>query len=253
MPELPMLLRGKVCVTTGTSRGIGLAAARAIARAGARVVVNSRDAAACEQAAAALRAEGHEAIGCAGDVTSAAQMRTLVDAAQQHYGRIDLAFLNAGNLFGFGPLASTPESRLRASLDVNLVGPFHGLQAILPAMTAAGGGAIVVTSAGAGLRGRAGLADYAASKWGVIGLCLSAALEAAKAGIRINLVAPGYIATDSWLALLGGRAEALAATVPLGRLGQPEDVADVVTWLLSDASRYVTGAVIPIDGGLTIA
>ena len=250
------ILAGNVCVLTGASRGIGRAAALAIARQGAKVVINSRDAAACEAVVAQITAAGGNAAAFAGDVTQREAMQALVAFAQQRFGHIDRAFLNAGNLFGAGPLVTTPPERLRASLDVNLVGPFHGLQALIPAIRDGGGprgGAIVVTSAGAGLRGRAGLADYAASKWGVIGLCLSAALEAAKLGIRINVIAPGYIATESWMTMLGARAEQLAAAVPLGRLGQPEDVGDVVTWLLSDASRYVTGAVLPIDGGLTIA
>ena len=252
-PAYRGVLAGKTCLVTGASRGIGRAAARAIAAQGARVLVNSRDLDSCERVVGEILAAGGEALACAGDVTRQADMQRLVATAQQAWGRIDLAFLNAGNLFGFGPVATAPEARLRDTLEVNLVAPFFGLQALIPAMAAGGGGAIVVTSAGAGLRGRAGLADYAASKWGVIGLALSAALEAAKQQVRINVVAPGYIATESWMNLLGARAEQLAATVPLGRLGQAEDVGDAAVWLLSDASRYVTGAVLPVDGGLTIA
>jgi len=247
-----MSFTGKVCIVAGASRGIGRVAAETLARAGAHVVVSSRDAAACEAVAAGIRQTGGQATAVAADVTRASDMQTLVDRVVQRHGRLDLAFHNAGNLFGMSPLHETAVKRFEDTIAVNLHGPFYGLHAYLPAMIKGGGGAIVVTTAGSGLRPRASLADTSASKWGANGLCQAAALEVAKHNVRINVVAPGFIATESWMALLGANAKPLAARVPLGRLGEASDVADVVMWLLGDGARYVTGAVIPVDGGLVL-
>lgn len=245
------MLQGKVCIVTGGSRGIGRAAARAIAAAGAAVVISSRDEAACMAAAAELRSEGAQAAGFAADVTSSDAMEALAAFALDRFGGLHLSFLNAGTIQPPMPVAGITPQRFDEILSVNLRGTFLALRAQMPLLSRQGG-AVVITSAGSGLRGRAGLADYCASKWGVIGLALAAAQEAGPNGVRVNVVAPGYIASDAWLDMLGGHAAALQARVPLGAIGQPSDVADVVCWLLSDAARYVTGAVIPVDGGLLI-
>jgi NAD(P)-dependent dehydrogenase (short-subunit alcohol dehydrogenase family) len=240
----------KVAIVIGASRGIGAASAAALARKGAAVALTSRDLAACEALASQLRAEGFDAIAEALDVRDAEQTATAVNAVAAHYGRIDQAFINAGVLLGGSPLQDTPLTRFRETVDTNLGGVFHCLRALIPVMSREPGGAIVVNSAGSGLRGRAMVADYAASKWGAIGLALSAAQETGPNGLRINVIAPGYVGTDAWMGMLGAQAPTLARRVPLGRIGAPEEVADVVAWLLSDEARYVHGVVVPIDGGL---
>lgn len=245
------MLEGKVCVVTGGSRGIGRAAARTIAAAGAAIVVSSRDKAACEDTAAELRSEGAVAASFAADVTSVDDMEALAAFACDRFGGLDLSFLNAGTIHPPLPLSDITPERFDEILAVNLRGTFLALRAQMP-LLARQGGAVVITSAGSGLRGRAGLADYCASKWGVIGLAQAAAQEAGPNGVRINVVAPGYIASEAWLDMLGAHAAGLQSRVPLGAIGQPADVAELVCWLLSDAARYVTGAVIPVDGGLLI-
>ncbi len=240
----------KAAMVIGASRGIGAAAAAALARKGVAVTLTSRSLTACEDLAGRLRAEGCIASAAELDVRDAEQAVETVEAAAARYGRLDQAFINAGVLLGGSLLQDTPLSRFRDTIDTNLGGVFHALRALIPVMSRQPGGAIVVNSAGSGLRGRAMVADYAASKWGAIGLALSAAQETGPKGLRINVIAPGYIGTDAWMGLLGAQAPTLAQRVPLGRIGTPEEVADVAAWLLSDEARYVHGVVVPIDGGL---
>jgi len=137
-------------------------------------------------------------------------------------------------------------------MRANMYGLFHSLKALVPLLKLSDEAAVVVTSAGSGLRGRPGVAAYAGAKWGMIGLSLSAAVELAPDNIRLNVIAPGYIATDTWMNTLGSQAETLASKVPLGRLGTAEEVADAVAWLLSPQARYLAGTVIPVDGGLVV-
>lgn len=244
-----MDLSGKTCVVTGASRGIGKAAALAIGEAGANVVVSARDSDGCRAVAAAITEAGGRSLAVPADVTDEAAVAALVEQAAARFGSVELAFLNAGNILPPAPVETIATERFDALLNVNLRGVFFGLRALLPPLKAQGG-AVVVNSAGSGLRGRAGLADYCASKWGVIGLAMAVAQEAGSAGVRVNVIAPGYIASDSWLDMLGGSAGVLAGRVPLRRIGTPEEVGNTVAWLLSDEARYVSGAVIPVDGGM---
>lgn len=246
-------LQGRNCVVVGSSRGIGLAAARAIAAAGASVAVLSREAAAAEAVAATLRADGARAAGFEVDVRDDASVERAVAAAEAALGPLTLAFHNAGELRAPAPLPKIPPAQFREVVEVNLFGVFHSLRALLPRMAAAGGGSIVVNAATSGLRGRPMIGDYAAGKWGAIGLALAAAAESGPQGVRVNVVAPGSIASESWRSMMGAQADALAARLPLRRIGTPDEVAEVVAWLLSDAARYITGAVLPVDGGLLAA
>jgi NAD(P)-dependent dehydrogenase (short-subunit alcohol dehydrogenase family) len=244
------VLEERVFLVTGASRGIGRATAIAIARAGGHVTVAARDLQACETVVAEICAAGGEALAYQADVTCEDDMVGLVLATITRFGRIDGAFLNAGTIMPPQPLEAIDAERFDAVIGVNLKGPFLALKAIIPHI-AQPGGSIVVNSAGSGLRGRPLMSEYCASKWGVIGLSLAAAQELAPRGIRVNVIAPGYIATDSWAAMLGNHAPALASRVPLRTLGTPEQIAKSVLWLLGDASDYVTGTVLPIDGGLS--
>lgn len=240
----------RTALVVGASRGIGEAAVRALARRGCALALASRNVAACEAICGELRADGVEARAYALDVRDAELVSAVVEKVAGDFGGIDQAFLNSGVLLGGSAIENTPLSRFRDTVDTNLGGVFHCLRALIPLMTKARGGAIVVNSAGSGLRGRAGVADYAASKWGAIGLALSAAQETGPKGLRINVIAPGYIATEAWMGMLGGQADTFAQRVPLRRIGGADDVADVVAWLLSDEARYIHGVVVPVDGGL---
>ncbi len=248
-----MDLEAKVCLVIGASRGIGRAAADAIAACGARVIVSSRDESACRAVVAGIEAHGGTACAKVADVTDPDSLTSLGQFIGDEFGQIDLAFLNAGTLRGAAPIPEIPREQLRITVETNLYGAFFSLQTVLPLMKKNADSSIVINSAGNGMRGRAMVADYVASKWGVVGLGLSAALEAAADKIRVNVIAPGFIGTDAWMNKLGAQQDSLAARVPLGTIGKPEDVAAVVVWLLSPASRYVTGAVVPIDGGLLAA
>lgn len=244
------MLDGRTFVVTGASRGIGRAAAVAIAGAGGKVVVSARNRSDCDAVAADIAASGGVALSHAADVTSESDMTKLVAATLDRFGHFDGAFLNAGTIKPPQPLEAIDEARFDAVIAANLKGPFLALKAMIPHIDAPGG-AIVVTSAGSGLRGRPLMSEYCASKWGVIGLSLAAAQELAPRGIRLNVIAPGHVATDSWKSLLGDHAETLSAKVPLRRIGLPADIAEAVVWLLGPSSGYVTGAVLPVDGGMT--
>ncbi len=211
-PNQNGLLAGKVALITGASRGIGAAAARAFAQAGAAVA-------------------------------------RLVQRTLDAYSRLDAAFNNAGDGHQPTPLADLAVDDFDRAVRSTLRGVFLSMKEEIPAMLAGGGGAIVNMASTAGLRGVPGLAGYVASKHGIIGLTQTAALDYAPRHIRINAVAPGPIATHRLAQLTDERREQMAATVPLHRLGQPEEVAATVVWLCSDHASFITGAKIPIDGG----
>lgn len=245
------VLAGKVCVIVGASTGIGKATAEAAARAGASVVLAARRLDLCEQTAAAIRAGGGHALAVRTDATRPEDHERLAQLAAAEYGGIDLAFVNAGSIVGVSSVVETPVERFRAQADINLFAVQRALATLVPRIAARGGGAVVVNAARGGLRGAPGLGTYAATKAGAIMLSLVAAQEAARDGVRINVVAPGYIGSESWWRMMGEGGRGLAARVPLGRIGETAEVADVVVWLLSDGARYVAGTVIPVDGGMT--
>jgi NAD(P)-dependent dehydrogenase (short-subunit alcohol dehydrogenase family) len=240
---------GKVALVAGASRGIGATTARAFARAGAAVVLGARDEQALESVAAEIRAEGGRALAVRTDVADPASMEALVERAVGTYGRLDAAFNNATAGPLPAPLAEIDPDEFDQGIATNVRGTFLGLKFQIRAMLRTGGGAIVNMASGAGLTGVSGLAAYVAGKAGIIGLTKVAALDYADHGIRVNVVAPGPILTHH-LEAAGEEAQRMAGlSTPMRRVGQSSEVADVVLWLCSDRSSFVTGTVIPIDGG----
>ncbi len=248
-PNRNGLLAGKVALITGASRGIGAAAARAFAQAGAAVVLAARDEQVLAVVAREIRATGGRALAVPTDVGDPAAVARLVQRTLDAYSRLDAAFNNAGDGHQPTPLADLAVDDFDRAVRSTLRGVFLSMKEEIPAMLAGGGGAIVNMASTAGLRAVPGLAGYVASKHGIIGLTQTAALDYARRHIRVNAVAPGPIATHRLAQLPAEGREQVAATVPLHRLGQPEEVAATVVWLCSDQASFITGATIPIDGG----
>jgi NAD(P)-dependent dehydrogenase (short-subunit alcohol dehydrogenase family) len=249
-PELGyQFLRGRVALVAGASRGIGATTAEAFAAAGAAVVLGGRDTAALESVASRIRSRGGQALPVGFDVTDAESVRSLVDQTLSAFGRLDAAFNNATA----GPLparlADIDPGEFDLGIATNIRGTFLGMKFQIPAMLRSGGGAIVNMASIAGLNGTANLAAYVAGKAGIIGLTKVAALDYADQGIRVNVLAPGPILTYH-LEAAGERAQQLAAqSTPMRRVGRAAEVAQAVLWLCSDQSSFVTGTVLPIDGG----
>jgi NAD(P)-dependent dehydrogenase (short-subunit alcohol dehydrogenase family) len=249
IPVSSELLRDKVAVVVGASRGIGAATARVFAASGAKVVLASRDEKALERLASELRSAGGEALVAPTDVTDAQQVSALVERTLAKYGRLDVAFNNAGGGNRPTPLVDMSVEDIDRSLGLNLRGVLLAMKFELSAMIAGGGGAIVNMSSTAGLQGARGLAAYSAAKHGIVGATKSAALEYAARNVRVNVVAPGPILNDQMAALPEEHRAPIARAVPVGRIGRPEEVAAAVAWLCSDQAAFVTGSVLSIDGG----
>jgi NAD(P)-dependent dehydrogenase (short-subunit alcohol dehydrogenase family) len=254
------MLRGKVAIVTGAARGIGKATALALARQGAQVAAVDIDAAGAQQTAAAAQQLGVTALARAIDVADPAQVNSMVEQVVAQFGRIDCLVNNAYISGGYAPVAETTDEVWNRVLAVNLTGYFNCARAAARVMIAQGGGAMVNLSSGAGLRGSisAGV-QYSASKAGIIGLTKGLAADLAPQGIRVNCIAPGLIDTglgapDRWSGWTRAEVERYAQRdIALGRVGAPEDIADVVVFLLSDAARFMTGEVIVVDGGAGLA
>ncbi len=251
---MPGRLEGKVTLITGAGSGIGRATALACACEGARLVVADRVVAGGQETVAMIEQEGGEATFVQVDVTQADEVEALVAQVVATYGRIDCAHNNAGIEGQLARTADYLEDDWDRVIAVNLKGVWLCMKHEIPPMLQQGGGAIVNTASLAGLVGARRLSAYVASKHGVVGLTKTAALEYAKAGIRINAVCPGIIHTSMVERMyLDQRPELearLIATEPIGRLGQPEEVAQAVLWLCSDAASFVTGHTMTVDGGL---
>jgi 3-oxoacyl-[acyl-carrier protein] reductase len=237
-----------VAFVTGSTRGIGLAIARALVGAGAKVAIVGRD----QARAAAVAAElGERAAGFACDVAEGSQVEAAITAAESALGPIDLLVNNAG-LTRDNILLRLTDDDWDAVLDANLKGAFHTTKAVIKGMMKRRAGRIVNITSIVGLTGNKGQANYAASKAGLIGFTKSVAKEYASRGILANCVAPGFIETDMTAALPEAARASLLEDIALGRLGRPEDVAGAVLFLASDLAAYVTGQVLVVDGGLVV-
>jgi NAD(P)-dependent dehydrogenase (short-subunit alcohol dehydrogenase family) len=247
MTEQPM--SGRVALVAGASKGIGAATAAAFADAGAAVVLAARDAAALEAVAGRIRTSGGVATAIHVDVTEAESVRALVTTTLERHGRLDYAFNNAAAGPLPAPLAEIDPGEFDRGIATHIRGTFLGMKFEIPAMLRSGGGAVVNMASIAGLNGTANLAAYVAGKAGIIGLTKVAALDYADQGVRVNVVAPGPILTYH-LEAAGPEAQRLAGlSTPSRRVGTPDEVARTVLWLCSDQSSFVTGTVIPVDGG----
>ena len=244
-----MTFTGKVALIAGASPGIGAAAARAFARAGASVVLAARDEQALDSVAASIRTTGGHARAIVTDVGDAASVEELVQQTLSTFGRLDAAFNNATDAPLPAPLADIDPADFDRGIRTNIRGTFLGMKYQIPAMLRSSGGAIVNMASLAGLNGVANLAAYVAGKAGIIGLTKVAALDYADQGIRVNVVAPGPILTHH-LERAGEEAQRGAArSTPMRRVGRAQEVAAAVLWLCSDHASFITGATLPIDGG----
>jgi len=242
-------MSGRVALVVGASRGIGAATAEAFAAAGAAVVLAARDTTALKSVAGGIEARGGRALAVGADVTDAGSMRHLVAQAMSAFGRLDAAFNNAAAGPLPAPLADIDPDEFDLGIATSIRGTFLGMKFQVPAMLASGGGAIVNMASIAGVNGTANLAAYVAGKAGIIGLTKVAALDYADQGIRVNVVAPGPIRTYHIEAAGEQAMRGAAMSTPMRRMGTAAEVARAVLWLCSDQSSFVTGTVMPIDGG----
>ncbi|HVF76529.1 MAG TPA: SDR family NAD(P)-dependent oxidoreductase [Acidimicrobiales bacterium] len=245
------ILEGKVAFITGGGSGIGAATAATLASEGARVACTDIDLAAAERTAKEIESAGGTALALALDVSDEAANVAVVERVVDEWGALHIAHLNAGT-GGSQPVLEHTAELWDRTIAVNLTGVFFGIKAAGAAIIESGGGSIVITSSAAGLRGVAGSVAYSASKHGVIGLAKSAAVELASQNVRVNAICPAIVDTPLIRNAFGDDAIAgLGMLQPLGRVGQPEEVARLVRYLVSDDAVFITGSVYPIDGGLT--
>jgi NAD(P)-dependent dehydrogenase (short-subunit alcohol dehydrogenase family) len=249
------MLEGKTALITGAGRGIGRAAALLFAREGARVAVADMSAAGAAETVGMINAKGGQAISVTVDVTKPDQVAAMFKSTLSAFGRLDCAFNNAG-IAGYQvgaagkKTAEWSEEAFDGMINVNLKGVWLCMRGELEQMQKQGGGAIVNTASIAGLVGIPTSSIYVASKHGVMGLTKTAAVEYAEAKIRVNAVCPGYIETDMTKDTMARRGQQILSAVPARRMGQPEEIAEMVCWLCSDRASYVTGVGYNVDGGV---
>ena len=249
-----MSVEGRVVIVSGAAKGIGRSIAQAFGRAGARVAVVDLDAAGAEACAGALVAEGREALAIAADVTATEDVCRAVDAVVARWGRVDVLVNNAGGFSVIRRTEDIPDAEWEAVFRLNVTSVFLCTRAVLPLMRRQRAGAIVNLSSVVGRAGAVTVTShYAAAKAAILGFTRQVAREVAPDGIRVNAVAPGTVATERFRALRSAEETArLAATVPLARVAEPDEIADVVLFLASDAARYITGATVDVNGGLVM-
>ena len=245
------VLAEKIALVTGGGSGIGKATCLAIAAEGARVVVNDLDILSAQDVVQEIIGSGGTAIAVAGNVSIPEDVAAMVDAAQRTYGGLHLAVNNAGIGGPLGPLADIDIEGYKRVIAINQDSVFYGMKYQIPAMIASGGGAIVNMSSILGLVGDGFVAPYVAAKHAVTGLTKSAALAYANQGIRVNSIHPGYTDTPLLSELPTEAYDGLIAAHPIGRLGQPDEIAQLIVFLLSDNASFITGSQHVIDGGYT--
>ena len=247
-----MQLEGKVALVTGASRGIGRAVAIRLAKSGAKIAVNyAGNQAAAEEVKQIIEQNGGEAILVQADISNAESVDAMVAAVMEAFGRIDILVNNAG-ITRDTLLMRMKEADWNAVIQTNLTGVFYVTKAVSKIMMKQRYGKIVNMSSVVGLMGNAGQANYAAAKAGVIGFTKSMAKELAARNITVNAIAPGFIATDMTAVLSDKVKEDLATKIPRGRLGEADDIASAVLFLVSDSANYITGQTLNVDGGMVM-
>ncbi len=246
---------GKVALVTGGGTGIGQATAIAFAREGANVVIGNRNSEAGEAVVKTIQDNGGQASFLRTDVSLEDDVKALIEHAVATYGRLDVAFNNAGIGGAAGPLADQTSDNFDAIMGINVKGVWMSMKYEIREMLKTGGGAIVNNSSVGGLVGFASVGIYSASKHAVMGLTKSAALEYSAHGVRVNAVNPAVIRTpmaEGLAKMRKGKPDDFAAVHPIGRIGEPEEVAEAVLWLCSDKASFVTGTAMCVDGGYTV-
>ena len=251
-PEGAKRFAGKVALVTGATSGMGAVTAASLAAAGAAVVFCGRRVSEGESVQKRIRDAGGIAHFVQADVTDEAQIQALLKTVESKHGRLDFAFNNVGTSDGTGLLHELSSAEFDLVMNTNLRGTFLQLKYEIPLMLASGGGSIVGNSSIAGLRYLPAKAHYSAAKHGINGMYCSAALAYAPKGLRLNVICPGLIKTEKAMRVMGGDEHKFDSRIPMGYIGQSMDVAQAVMWLFSDESRYITGAVLPIDGGQSV-
>lgn len=255
MSDMPFALGGKVAIITGSSRGIGRAIAETMSGLGAKVVISSRKAEACEDVAAAIRKKGGEAVVIPCNISSKAEVENLIAETGKQFGAPDILVCNAAVNPSYGPLGDLTDEAFDKIMGSNVKSNLWLCNRVIPAMAEKGGGSIVIISSIAGMRGNSVIGAYGISKAADFALARNLAVEHGPANIRVNCIAPGLVKTDFARALWEDEKNLVQRTknTPLRRIGLPEEIGPVAAFLASGAASFITGQVIVADGGVTIA